>query len=59
MSSTQEFEQIDINSFLDHSVDENNVYADTNGAFTDRQNGLINELLEYTRVNDKNTTKPL
>ena len=51
--STQEFEQIDINSFLDHSTEDTSAAADNNGAFTDRQNALINQLLEYTKANDK------
>ena len=45
---TQEFEQIDINSFLDHTTEEPDS-ADNNGAFTDRQNDLINQLLDYTK----------
>ena len=49
---TQEFEQIDINSFLDHTTEDADS-ADNNGAFTDRQNELINQLLDYTKVNDK------
>ena len=51
--STQEFEQVDINSFLDHSAEDENTNADNNGAFTERQNGLINKLLDYTKENDK------
>ncbi len=51
--STQEFEQIDINSFLDHSTEDTSDAADNNGAFTDRQNDLINQLLAYTKENDK------
>ena len=43
--STQEFEQIDINSFLDHSVEDNTEEKDS-GAFTERQTELINQLLE-------------
>ena len=43
--NTQEFEQVDINSFLDHTEDVSP--ADNNGAFTDRQNELINQLLNY------------
>ena len=53
MSSTQEFEQIDINSFLDQTADDNAAQSDNNGAFTDRQNDLINQLLDYTKQNDK------
>ena len=49
---TQEFEQIDINSFLDHTTEDADS-ADNNGAFTDRQNDLINQLLDYTKENDK------
>ena len=30
--STQEFEQVDINSFLDHSAEDENTNADNNGA---------------------------
>ena len=48
---TQEFEQIDINSFLDHTTEDADS-ADNNGAFTDRQNDLINQLLDYTKEND-------
>ena len=51
--STQEFEQVDINSFLDHSAEDENTNADNNGAFTERQNDLINQLLAYTKENDK------
>ena len=50
--NTQEFEQIDINSFLDHTA-EDNIAEDKNGAFTERQNDLINQLLAYTKENDK------
>ena len=53
MSSTQEFEQIDIYSFLDKSSEDNSEFHDNNGAFTDRQNKLINELLDYTKDHDK------
>ena len=50
--STQEFEQVDISSFLDQTLDESDMH-DSNGAFTDRQNGLINQLLDYTKEHDK------
>ena len=53
MSSTQEFEQIDINSFLDKTADDFSDQYDNNGAFTDRQKALIDQLLDYTRSNDK------
>ena len=50
--NTQEFEQVDISSFLDQTSDESDMH-DSNGAFTDRQNGLINQLLDYTKEHDK------
>ena len=53
MSSTQEFEQVDISSFLEQTTEDNSDLRDNNGAFTDRQNELINQLLDYTREHDK------
>ena len=47
--STQEFEQIDINSFLDHSVEDNTEEKDS-GAFTERQTELINQLLYENKL---------
>ena len=51
--STQEFEQIDIHSFLDQSSEDVNDTSDANGAFTERQTKLINQLMDYTRTHDK------
>ena len=44
---TQEFEQIDINSFLDHTAEDSNA-ADTNGAFTERQTDLSVQIAQRT-----------
>ena len=55
--NTQEFEQVDINSFLDHSAEDANTSEDNKGALTERQNNLINQLLAYTKENDKEQSK--